>query len=189
MSPSKFKYKVQYKGEIIYGNSIDSIANKIIKIPGSSHNITSASLLVARSVVPVSKAISVDSYQAPKKKSNGLKSLAEVSHGAAAVLKNIGGIVVSQQEVNRRAIICSSCPNKSEISGCRTCGFGKTLVTFVNNVKKAFGGGVSIPNGLEGNYCNSCDCSLAMMLPASLEDFSDSAKNDLSRPSNCWVKQ
>jgi ribosomal protein L37E len=187
MNPNKFKYKVMYKGEFIYGNSVDAIANFIASDPNSSHTFSSASLLVSKNIIPVSKAISEQSFPSKSVKKKN-KSLKEVSDGAAAALKQIGGITVPQSEINRRAIICSRCTNKSEVSGCRSCGFGKALVKFVNNVKKAFGGGVSIPNGLEGNYCNSCDCSLAMMLPASIEDFSETTRKDESRPKECWVR-
>lgn len=186
MSPNKFKYRFHHKGEWIYGNSIDAIASSISR--DGEMSFASAVTLVSRNMVPVHKS-EVKDQVIPASKNTKALTLKEVSSGATAALKQIGGDTVPQLEIDRRAIICTGCPKLVPISGCKSCGFGGKLVKFINNVKRAFGGGVKIPNDLGSKYCDCCGCSLGMMLPANLIDFTDKTRNDETRPERCWLKR
>jgi len=185
MSPNKFKYRFHYKGEWIYGNSIDAIANSISR--DGERSFASAVTLVSKNMIPVYG--EVKDQVIPASKNTKKVGIKEASAGAMSALKQIGGGTVPQEEINRRAIICSGCPKISDISGCRSCGFGGKLVKFVNNIKQAFGFGIKIPNDLSSKFCDCCDCSLGMMIPANLIDFQDKTRNDETRPERCWLKR
>lgn len=187
-SPNMFKYRYFYNGDTLFGNSIDEVANTLVKASKNTskpYSFPSAVLEVQKSMVPVHK--SLIEQKIPKKAKRDAPSLQEIAAGATSALKQIGGICEDQTVINRRAIICSACPKKSDTSGCGPCGFAGKVKSFVNGVKKMFGGGHTIPNGLDRSYCDVCDCSLAMMLPAQLKDFKASTVNDPERPKNCWI--
>jgi len=186
-SPNNFKYRFRYNGEWIYGNSIDSIARSISN-SNSSISYAVAVTMVSKNIAPVHKS-NVDQVISPANKVTKKLSIKDAVAGATSALKQIGGDTIPQEEINRRAIICSSCPKLSEISGCKSCGFGGKIVKLVNNVKQVFGFGVKIPNGLGSHFCDCCNCSLAMMLPANLIDFNESTRNDKTRPDSCWLKK
>lgn len=187
-SPNQFKYRYFYASDTLYGNSIDSIANALVKASkntNSPYSFTSAVVEVTRNMVPVHRSIIEQTL--PKKAKKEAPSLQEIAAGATAALKQIGGICEDQAVINRRAIICSVCPKKKDTSGCGPCGFAGKVKSFVNGVKKMFGGGHTIPNELDKSFCDVCDCSLAMMLPAKLTDFKSSTINDPERPKTCWI--
>lgn len=186
MSPSSFKFKVMYRGQWYYGNSIDTIANRISLDHNLDFNKTVS--LVNKGIVPhtPNKAKPAAGKQPSVKKN---LSLEDVFNGAKSVLKQIGGDTASSEDIRSRSIICSTCPNKTEVSGCSACGFAKNLLNLANYVKKIFNLNTKVPNALEKYYCNSCECSLAVMIPAASGHFKDSAKKDLTRPDSCWVKK
>ena len=187
-SPNQFKYRYFYNGDTLYGNNIDEVAKALVKASkntSSQYSFSSAVVEVQRSMVPVHK--SLVEQKLPKKSKKESPSLQEIAAGATSALKQIGGVCESQIVINRRAIICSACPKKSDTSGCGPCGFAGRVKTFVNGVKKLFGGGHTIPNELDKSYCDCCDCSLAMMLPAQIKDFKTSTVNDPERPKTCWI--
>ena len=179
-----YKYRFYLNGEWIYGNTIDALARSVSN--SSSHTYEEAFKIVSASLVPVVAKTSEQNFYS----NNTRKKLAlrDVEAGALSAMKQIAGITVEQSEINRRAIICSACPLVTDISYCGSCGGASKIVTFINKVKTFFGGGVTIPNGLGKRYCDACSCSLAMMLPAPLDQFLDSTKKDTSRPDTCWLK-
>lgn len=184
-TPNNFKYRYFNRGEWLYGNSIDSIANAVSRQNGIS--FSQAVTIVSSQMVPVAKQVVEQSFKAKPNQGAGLK-LQEISAGAMSAMHQISGSTESQSVINRRAIACSACSNKSTVSGCMSCGFGSKLVSWANGVKKMFGLGHTIPNDLDKQYCLSCSCSLAMMLPAKLSDFKKSTITDPSRPDKCWLK-
>ncbi len=187
-SPNQFKYRYFYAGDTLYGNSIDGVANALVKASKNTKNpysFASAVVEVSKSMVPVHKSVIAQSF--PKKSKGDRPSLQEIAAGATSALKQIGGICETQEIINSRAIVCSSCDKKSDTSGCGPCGFAGKVKSFVNGVKKLFGGGHVIPNELDKSYCDVCMCSLAMMLPAKIGDFKASTVNDPERPKKCWI--
>lgn len=187
-SPNQFKYRYFYNGDTLFGNSIDDVANSLVKASkntSSPYSFSSAVVEVSKRMVPVHKNLVEQSF--PKKVKSEAPSLQEIAAGATSALKQIGGICEDQTVINRRAIVCSACPKKKDTSGCGPCGFAGKVKSFVNGVKKLFGGGHTIPNQLDKSYCDVCDCSLAMMLPAQLVDFKLSTINDPERPKTCWI--
>lgn len=116
-------------------------------------------------------------------------SFSDAVTGAKALLRIVAGDKVPQEEINRRAAICTSCPMVSGVSNCRACGFGGQLTKFVNATKASFGKDFKIPNGLSDKYCSVCTCSLLMMLPSNMEAFQESAEKQGERPNHCWVKK
>lgn len=187
-SPNQFKFRYFYSGDTLYGNSVDEVARNLVnasKNTSSPYSFPSAVLEVQKSMVPVHK--SFVEQKISKKSKRDAPSLQEIAAGATSALKQIGGICEDQTVINRRAIVCSACPKKSDTSGCGPCGFAGKVKSFVNGVKKMFGGGHTIPNELDKSYCECCNCSLAMMLPAQHKDFKDSTVNDPERPKTCWI--
>jgi len=187
-SPNQFKYRYFYNGDTLYGNSIDSVANALVSASRNTsqpYSFASAVVEVQRSMIPVNRSVIGQSF--PKEAKKDSLSLQEIYAGASSALKQIGGICEDQTVINRRAIICSACPKKRDTSGCGPCGWAGKVKTFVNGIKKLFGGGHTIPNELDKSYCDCCDCSLAMMLPAQLKDFKASTVNDPERPKTCWI--
>lgn len=180
-SPNKFKYKFFHLGDWYYGNSVDEIA-KNIGMP-----FAKAVPIVNKGIIAINR-VALDQKIGTGNITKKV-TLSEMVAGATSALKQIVGTHETQEVINRRAIICSACPKKAETSGCKSCGEGGRLVKFVNNVKKGFGGGVEIPNDLGKLFCSICDCSLAMMLPAKIEDFKESTINNKNRPAECWLKK
>jgi hypothetical protein len=185
MSPAKYKYRYFHNGEWLLGNSIDKIAQTISESDGIS--FTKAVAKVSGSLVPVSTAV-VEQKFAKEEKVQKTMQLQQVTAGATSAMKQISGFSEEQSVINRRAIVCSACPNKDKVSGCMSCGFASKITKWANSVKKMFGGGHVIPNNLDKEFCKSCNCSLAMMLPANLSDFTEQTVNDPTRPDTCWIK-
>jgi hypothetical protein len=177
------KYSVKFRGEEFIGNTVEGIARSISK----SKNVPMQEIVL---YVQNNMKLRKPKIKEPNFNLRGQRkiSLTEAIHGATSAMKQIGGDSVDHQEIMRRAAICQSCPKRSEISGCASCGFGSKLVQFVNKIKKSFGGGVEIPNNLSREFCGVCQCSLGMMLPAPLDHFHSSTIEDPNRPDKCWLK-
>ena len=123
------------------------------------------------------------------KKKNTRIAFKDAVNGATALLREATGDRVDQEEINRRAGICSGCELNSGTTDCYACGFGSRLSKWVNGLKKVFGKGFIIPNKLEGRYCEVCKCSLAMMLPSKMDAFHETDEKQSERPAHCWVKK
>lgn len=179
-----FKFQITFKGERYQGNSVDDIANYIAKDHGIS--FVTAVGIVNKSIIPVhvSQLKEFQPHLKPKKKV-GLK---EIKDGAVSAMRQISGDTVSQVEINRRSQICVGCPRLQDTGLCIPCGQGAALMKFVNGVKKLWGGGFDLSKDVKNSFCDVCDCSLAMMLPAPLDHFKEATKTDPTRPKNCWIK-
>lgn len=180
-----FKYKIRYNGEEYLGNSVDGVAASLFKAGGFAH-INDAIRFVNKNIVPVVKGVEVERVNVNRKRVH--VTLADAKNGAISALRQIGGNVVDQNEINRRAAICTNCPLKGQISGCMGCGLAAKITNFVNTVKGLWGASYNIPNDLKKNHCQACGCSLAMMLPAELQDFTEKERTNKLRPNFCWVK-
>lgn len=177
------RFSFNYKGDKVLGNSTEAIAFRIQKT-GDSRSYEEILEQVNAEVYKNSESIPVSRPQSGVKKPLNLN---DYINGAKAVVKVVSGQVAEQSEINRRAIICTNCSEKTEIPGCRGCGFTDTLNKSVNGIKKLFGKGFSIPNGLQGNGCNACGCALSVMLPSKMEQFNE--KPSVVRPIHCWVNK
>lgn len=134
-----------------------------------------------------------DTYSEPSAATGGKTSLtmAEAVSGGAAFIKAVVGECVSQDEINRRAGICTGnrCPRLNSVSNCRACGFAGKALQFVNKIKKSiFKVDFIVPNNMEDKFCDSCGCSLAMMLPSKTSSF-QYEHDKLDRPLYCWVRK
>jgi len=177
------RFSFIYKGDKILGDSAEAIAFRVVKA-GDKRDYqeildqVNAELFQNKENIPVSR---------PPSNIKKPLTLNDYINGAKAVVKVVSGEVADQSEINRRAIICTNCPNKTEIPGCRGCGFTDTLNRTVNGLKKMFGKGFNIPNGLQGNGCDVCGCALSVMLPSKMEQFNE--KLGVVRPTNCWINK
>ena len=179
------RFKFAYKGEKYLGDSHEAIAFRLIK---DYKDITfdEALILVKNNTRPNKDQPSTNNPIIGKTVYK-TKHLSDYIIGAKALVKVVAGQVVSQEEINRRSIICSSCPRITEIPFCNTCGQAGIFASAVNKLKQLFGKGFTIPNNLEKRGCDVCDCALSVMLPSKMEYFSD--KDQAQRPDNCWVKK
>lgn len=129
----------------------------------------------------------------PNESAKGVKtgvSFKDAIHGAGALVKLLQGKSATQEEINRRSGICNGCPLIATVSDCMGCGAGAKISKYVNDLKaKTFGGNYNIPNGLSKRYCGVCKCSLAVMLPSTIEAFEESEEKQSERPDFCWVKK
>lgn len=134
--------------------------------------------------------------QTPLLKSKKSVSLAEAVSGAKALIKNVLGIAVSNEEIYRRSEICSNpnktgqpCPNLSKIGGCGTCGLAGKISKYVNDIRVQKKISHPMPVATKGQFCGVCDCSLDLMLPTKISDFKNEApEQNSSRPDFCWLK-
>ena len=184
-----YKYKIWYNGEQYLGNNLNDIAVAISR--SKKVDLDEANKIVTRiseKIIPIPE--KELKYTVSKK-----LSWVETVAGATAVLKSNLGVAVPQIEIENRAIKCRSglngnkCPNLTEISDCRACGWAGRFSTWMNKLKKMFNMGYDIPSDMKDKYCAVCSCSLAAMLPAQKSDFKESESKNNSRPDFCWIKR
>jgi hypothetical protein len=89
-------------------------------------------------------------------------------------------------EAERRATICSSCPENQEIKGCTGCAM-PALKEMINRVVS--GGSTTKDGALQG--CCQCGCSLKALVWMPLEQLhSHLNESDNARlPDHCWKKK
>lgn len=177
------RYRVPYKGELIIGSSAEKIAETIVK-----HGVLSyedSLVYVKAQLKEYSPEPQANTFiRNPEKKELGLSDYVS---GALAVVSIVKGSSVSQEEINRRAIICSSCPKLDDIKGCMPCGLAKRIADSVNKIKSLFGAAFNMPNGLNSKGCGVCKCALSVMLPSKMSQFTE--QDQSTRPNHCWVKR
>ena len=114
-------------------------------------------------------------------------------NAARALVQFTAGSVVEQDEMTRRAKICSNCDLVNKNVGCATCHAGAVLSQVVNIVRTAAKRGVHYPTvaGAEAkdSNCGYCGCSSLMILPAKISVFNESEEKNAGRPDICWVKR
>lgn len=187
------KYYVEYGTQTFMGNSVDEVATNMRK----RHNDLSWAEAVRyvernkkehQNGVRSFKIKTEMMNERTKASGKGKKTWEEIKNGAIAVLKNISGKTVPQIEIDRRTAICNKCPKRSEISVCAPCGGAGKLTNAINSFKqKYFKSGYNLEHEMKPTFCSICDCSLALMLPCKLEDFSDQERKNPERPFSCWV--
>ena len=173
------RYSYIHNGEKILGNTPEAIAFRVAKTDPSPYQ---------EIFERVNSAIRVNPQEPPSYKEQKIikkLSLKDYISGASALVSVAAGGAVSQEEINRRAVICTNCPKVTEIPGCHGCGLAAAVNETVNKVKKAFGGGYTIPNNLQFNGCGVCSCALSVMIPAKMSQF----KKEEVRPTHCWVNK
>lgn len=113
--------------------------------------------------------------------------------GANAILKMAAGQVVDKTEMDRRAAICTACPKVSLTSDCVPCKMGKRVASIINGIRKMAGKQVNLPKvrnrAAKSMYCDSCQCSLMVMIPAKIKCFNEPEDKNQARPDNCWAKR
>jgi len=175
----KKRFSYIHKGEKIMGNSPEAIAFRIVKTDTTPFD---------EILEKVKSSLKIESNNPPVYKDQKIikkLTLKDYMSGASALVNVAIGSSVSQEEINRRAVICTNCPKVTEIPGCHGCGLAAAVNETVNKVKKAFGGGFTIPNNLQFNGCGVCSCALSVMLPAKMSQF----KKEEVRPTHCWVNK
>lgn len=110
---------------------------------------------------------------------------------AASALVNLGrGKVVTQQEIDRRAKICLTCPLNNKSSDCMQCGGAAKAVGFVAKLRALTEKAFTLPKQLETKYCGICGCSLPFMIVTRYQDIKpESAEIQEARPIFCWLKK
>jgi hypothetical protein len=183
-----------FKGKTYIGETHSQIHNNIIK----EHQFNSSNLPslndVERGSTNYNKNTGFQPYKAPTPMM-GSVSMSEAINGAKAILRLAAGQRVEDKEMERRASICKyaipgGCPKLQTVSGCKACGTGAAISSFIGKLKGFFGGKkLEIPNNLSDRYCGVCGCSLAIMLPSKTEAFDFAKDNQKDRPSFCWIKK
>lgn len=88
---------------------------------------------------------------------------------------------VSQNEANRRAEICASCPKNVAIAGCQTCrGLIKWTFELVGQRVTPFDGALGA--------CEVCGCSNQAQIHLPLEALKKGVTKKMVWPSHCWKK-
>ena len=175
------RLQISYKGQRYLADSKEAIAFRIQKDKGISFE--EAFDYVNKNIRPNKEEPGF--FSEPLKKSG--KRLSEYVDGALAIVSVASGQYATQEEINRRAGICTNCPLVEEIPGCRGCGMASKLIKVLNKARELYGKAFTIPNNLEGHGCGACGCSLTVMLPAKITLFKES--DQTKRPNHCWVKK
>ncbi len=182
--------KVLFKGKLYKSDTDRSLAIEIVK-----RNSTVTREFINEYI----KANATDYIPGQDTGKKGFK-FSQLVAGAEAIVNVTSGNIVSQEEINRRARICSGCKTADPDSGivmdgvvsttdCRACGFASRFATWANKLKKQFGVGHVIPNGLSDKGCIVCKCTLAVMLPSKMSAFDYEKDLQEKRPDHCWVKK
>jgi hypothetical protein len=100
-----------------------------------------------------------------------------------ATLVNFKGELVSREEAERRAIICSTCPMNREVAGCWGCGGILAEVT-----KFLTGRTTSRDKSLDS--CAVCGCVLRAKIHLPMDVIKSSEiRAKLEYPEGCWQRQ
>jgi hypothetical protein len=95
-------------------------------------------------------------------------------------LANWDGTLVSREEAERRAAICSTCPKNQFVRGCWGCsGFVKQVVKLLQG-----NSGTTRDRALES--CSVCGCVLRAKVWMPLESVDNTG---LEYPEHCWQRQ
>jgi hypothetical protein len=117
-------------------------------------------------------------------------TLSAALSACGALLNVAKGNIVSDAEISRRWLICKSCPSKTTVSDCMSCGGAGKASTLINKMRGAAGKQFRIEQEAGKTFCGECSCSHALMIPTLLEKQkveSDSVNS--KRPSICWMRR
>jgi hypothetical protein len=123
------------------------------------------------------------------------KTYAKISLGAAisacSALVNVAkGNIVSDAEINRRWLICKSCPSTTTVSDCMSCGGAGKASALINRIRGTVGKSFRIEQEAGRTFCGECGCSHALMIPTLLEkQKQESDVVNEKRPSQCWMRR
>lgn len=96
------------------------------------------------------------------------------------------GEKVTQDEANRRASICASCPFNQQPDGCTGCN-SRTIKAIVSTISQAG----RTPHDGQLQSCRFCGCFIQSLIwyPLdTLQKFTDAAENE-ELPDHCWKKR
>jgi hypothetical protein len=116
-------------------------------------------------------------------------SLAEAFKAANALVNMVRDKVVTDEELTRRANICSTCPHANTASDCMSCGGAALAGEFVQKIKAMKGKDLKIPDALKKKNCEICKCYLSLLLVTKFEDLKpEDPHTNARRPMWCWLK-
>ncbi len=132
---------------------------------------------------------SIDRQSGLAAKASKTIGLAAAASGAVALVKNLAGVAVSNEEVVRRSSICASCPMITRIGGCGPCGAAGKISQWANKIRSGKGLQIQIPSEVKHSYCGFCQCALSLMVLTKAKDFhAESPGKNMTRPDICWLK-
>ena len=123
------------------------------------------------------------------------KKFAKITLGAAlsacnALMNVAKGNVVSDGEISRRWLICKSCPSKTTVSDCMSCGGAGKASGIINRMRGAVGKQFRIEQEAGRTFCGECGCSHALMIPTLLEKQKQEPDEiNSKRPTVCWMRR
>lgn len=177
----KFKYSIGYGGALkrFSGSNKEVLLSEVVQFHRENN--------INFNVEDLRRSIDRQSNIITRKKK---LTLSEAIHGAKAVLKYTSGKNAGEAEIARRASICSQCPIKDEIGGCRSCGAAGAFAKFVNTVRTSMKLEAPIPSEIRELYCGHCKCSLALIVVTKMDGFyEESPEENSKRPDMCWLKK
>lgn len=179
------KYDYYFSGRKVsfYGDSPDYIFRRIIKY-GEVNGLD----IPTDSLLSEIKRKAYDPGLPPRRAHKGKTSsiyAREAISAATALIKNASGEMVSQEEYNRRELICRKCPLFQKTSDCFGCGAIKGISSAIEKVKAVIGGDVRTTL-TDARYCGFCGCSVSVIGVTKLDNYKVSEK-DNDRPSFCWL--
>lgn len=128
-----------------------------------------------------------------KKVQSGSVNFRDAINAAKSIVNLSQGKIVSQEEMFRRAHICSNCELVNENIGCTLCKMGAIVTSVVSTVRKMAGRTLHYPtvNGkpATNSNCGYCGCSHTMILPANIDCFNESEEKNQGRPQFCWIRK
>lgn len=109
----------------------------------------------------------------------GLADVRRFLNSALSMVQAGGDMFVSQEEAERRAAICSECPNNAAIGGCVGCNGVRALVSKVR-------GSRTTAQDSRLRQCTVCGCDnqVKVWLKDSVVD-----NEGLNFPDHCWAKK
>tara|TARA_R100000808_G_scaffold15629_1_gene35981 strand:- start:8348 stop:8947 length:600 start_codon:yes stop_codon:yes gene_type:complete len=93
---------------------------------------------------------------------------------------------VANEEANRRANVCASCPDNIDPDGCTGCNRGK-----MEKLVDALTGSIATPDDSRLKSCRHCGCINRAQVWFPLEILQKFTTKEVNQalPSNCWKKQ
>ena len=106
----------------------------------------------------------------------------DVIAGTVAIMKSLTGGFVPQEEADRRARICASCPMNVHVGGCSAC---KAVKYVVGDIAKK-----TTQYDSKLRNCAICKCHIPSLVHVRMEVLatSDNAEKQEQFPPHCWKK-
>lgn len=204
----KITKKLQYADVIngkrvtFYGNSPEELASQVLRIRkknGVDSDFNSVYQMIKKSTGDVEQVDGVDS-KIFKKRVNGQSrnqptrsrsvSIQDAAKAATALIKIIPGDYVSQEEYQRRAKICATCPLRQRNSDCMGCGGSGRAARMLMSFRSKLGLGYKVDEKIARQFCGFCGCSLSLLMLTKIKNYkTEDEETNSSRPSHCWLRR